>query len=498
MSDENKQQTKVSPEKEKVEIKENSVKIDPYKVFGRDFSLTDPDYITYYKTKLKMMAIQYKLVGRVNAKGEYSIPAAVKKDLINMFKEIEDMDDDWYKASAVYMKLYYYFDVKLTLDGDKAKASLYLSEYVGDCLEEEYIVSHIADFTSDFDEEFRIKVRKAFNLVDVAVPMSDVQVPSLAVVRQDAFDLELLIGGLYDIASQIYIMRMLKALESAGEEGKIIIKRYKELSANKDEILTDAHANTRLKALLDRAIDENGGLEKLGRKYPPIKGVVLEMNSSIKSIDNIQKRPAGVEILKTEQVANKIAGNKVLKKEQKKDGKKAPAATKPAAPKATKSSSSTTTARSWLDELSRPDIKSDDSKGSTKSNNDKGSIFNELPEEEKPVEEPIPNKEDPTPIIYDDENDGINLDEDDGMAVTSIDENQDDLNLDEDQISESDTTVVAVEINMTEVETDGMVADVNIMHVEYVNDAAQAVKVDDTINLEDPAKAIEADDLTLD
>ena len=148
--------------------------------------------------------------------------------------------------------------------------------------------------------------------------------------------------------------------------------------------------------------------------------------------------------------------------------------------------------------MSRPDIKSDDSKGSTKSNNDKGSIFNELPEEEKPVEEPIPNKEDPTPIIYDDENDGINLDEDDGMAVTSIDENQDDLNLDEDQISESDTTVVAVEINMTEVETDGMVADVNIMHVEYVNDAAQAVKVDDTINLEDPAKAIEADDLTLD
>ena len=221
------------------------VKIEPYKVFGRDFSLTDPDYIRYYKIRMKIMAVRYQLLGRVNNNGVYQIPAVIKQELVSMFKEIEDMDHDWYRASAVYMKKYYFFHVKLTmLENNMAKASLYLSEFVDDFLEDEYIVSHIADFVDVYDDEFRIKVRQAFNLVDVAVPMSDMQVPNIAVVVQDAIDIEMLVGGLYDIASQIYVMRMLKLLEGAGEKGQAIIRRYKELIIDKDENdINEKHKN---------------------------------------------------------------------------------------------------------------------------------------------------------------------------------------------------------------------------------------------------------------
>ena len=275
------------------------VKIEPYKVFGKDISLTDPEIITYYKTRMKMMAIRFQLVGRVNNNGVYKISKDVKTDLVRMLKEIEDSDNDWYRASAVYMKKYYFFHVKLTmLDNDHARASLYLSEYVGDYFSEEYIVSHIADYDDIYDDEFRIKVRKVFNLVDVAVPMSDIQVPNLAVVIQDDLDLDLIVGGLYNVASQIYLSKILEVLCKT-EKGKKILERYKELLSEKEEgISKEKHKYSSLKILLDKVIDENGGIEILASENQEIKNVVIEMNNSIKAINNLQNKTAAIEIMR--------------------------------------------------------------------------------------------------------------------------------------------------------------------------------------------------------
>lgn len=99
-------------EQKKPDEKEG-VKIEPYKVFGRDFSLTDPDYIKYYKVRMNIMAVRYQLLGRVNKNGVYQIPAVIKQELVGMFKEIEDMDHDWYRASAVYMKNIIIFKLNL-------------------------------------------------------------------------------------------------------------------------------------------------------------------------------------------------------------------------------------------------------------------------------------------------------------------------------------------------------------------------------------------------
>ena len=268
-----------------------------YKVFGRDFSLTNTDYIDYYKTRMKMMAIKYRLVGRINDKAQYIIRDAIRYDLIRMEKEIDEAGEDYYKAIALYMKKHFLFQVKITpIQEGKAKASLYLSEYIEDFLGEEYITSHIADFVDVYDDDFRIKLRKAFNLVDVATKIDDFAVPDLAVAMQDCFDLEIVVGGLYDMASQIFLMRLLKELEGSGEVGAKVLARYRELLAkSKDIEIDEKFRNSHYKALLDRAIDDLGGYEKLGIDKNAIDLIIKDINSTIKAIDNVSGKGGYVE-----------------------------------------------------------------------------------------------------------------------------------------------------------------------------------------------------------
>ena len=284
LADGDKQQTVEKQESTKEEVK---VEVKPYMVFGQDFSLSNSYVIDYYKTRAKMMAIKFKLVGRFNENGLYKVANNIRYDLIKMEKEIDDSGEDFYKAIALYMKKYFYFHVKIeVIDEGKAKASLYLSEYVEDFLGENYITTHVADFIDVYDEEFRIKVRKAFNLVDVATRIDDFAVPELAVVMQDAFDLELVVGGLYDMASQIFVMRMLKALEENGEKGAKVLSRYRQLLAeSKDIEINEKYRYSHYKALLDRAVDENGGYEKIGVETKVVESIMKDMNGTVKAIE---------------------------------------------------------------------------------------------------------------------------------------------------------------------------------------------------------------------
>jgi len=293
-------QEKVPLEKETKteEKKDDKVEVKPYKVFGQDFSLSDPEIIDYYKTRMKMMTIKYRLVGKVNENAQYKVPDPIRRDLINMEKEIEETGEDFYKAIALYMKKHFYFYIKIVpIEEGKAKASLFLSEYVEDFLGMEYIVSHIADFIDVYDDDYRIKLRKAFNLVDVATKVDDFAVPDLAVLMQDCFDLELVVGGLYDMASQIFLMRMLKLLEEAGPAGAKVLAKYRELLAkSKDVEIDEKFRNSYYKALLDRAIDELGGYEKLGLDPKALSSIMKDINGTVKAIDNASGKGGYVEM----------------------------------------------------------------------------------------------------------------------------------------------------------------------------------------------------------
>lgn len=324
---------KVSTEKEAaLEKEEKKVEVKPYQVFGQDFSVSDPEIIDYYKTRMKMMTIKFKLVGRVDENAQYKVPDAIRYDLIKMEKEIEENGEDYYKAISLYMKKHFFFHIKIVpVEDGKAKASLYLSEYVEDFLGMEYIVSHVADFIDTNDDEYRIRLRKAFNLVDVATKVDDFAVPELAVLMQDNFDLELIIGGLYDMASQIFIMRMLKALEESGEAGAKVLAKYRQLLAASQGIeINEKFRNSHYKALLDRAIDELGGYEKLGLDPQVMNSIMKDMNGTVKAIDNASGKRGVLEmnLPKTED-KKKVAGKSVKSPSNKKSDSSKPPAKKP-------------------------------------------------------------------------------------------------------------------------------------------------------------------------
>lgn len=325
------------PEEKKEEIKRT------YQVYDKNITLSDSDIIDYYKTRYKMLAMRFMLVGRFDDKGRYIIKDEIKYDLIAMYKEISDSGEDFYKASCRFFKKDFYFDIKISmLEEGKAKASLYLSEYVEDYMDDDCIVSHIADFVDVFDEHFRVKVRQVFNLVDAAITNEELKVPNLAVLMQDAYDINKYIGGLYDLASQIYVMRMQILLESGDQTCHDILKRYKELSLNDEEMQRDEkHKFARQKALLDRAIDEKGGLEKLNVNKEGLKSVIGEINKSVKAIEGLQNRPSAIEIMAPEKASvnggdgsGRTAGNSKPKATKKKNPvatnkAKAPAIKKP-------------------------------------------------------------------------------------------------------------------------------------------------------------------------
>ncbi len=271
-----------------------------YKVFGSDIELEDKDVINYYKTRMKIMVMRFLLVGRIDDKGVYNIKDEIKYDLIRINKEISDSGEDFYKASSKLISKIFHFNVKITkLDDGKAKASLYLSEFVDDFLEERFIVSHIADFIDDYDENFRTKVREVYNLLDVAVTNDELAIPNLAVLVNEEYEVNEYIGELYDIASQIYIMRMLKLLEASSDSVcHEIVKQYKQLILDKNEEGQEKFKYTSHKALLDRAIDQNGGIENLNVDKAELKSIIQEINKSVMAIDDAQKQITVEEVMK--------------------------------------------------------------------------------------------------------------------------------------------------------------------------------------------------------
>ena len=228
----------------------------PYPVFGRDISIFEGDFIDFYKARMKIMAIKFKLVGQVNNQ-----------------------------------KKYFYFHVKLESNDDgTAKATLYLSEFVDGFLGQDYIVTPVAEYTSVNDDEFRIRVRKAFHLVDVEVKNDDTAVPDLAVIMQDAIDMELLLGGFFDMAGQLYLMKMLKVLEeSKNPTCKRVLDRYHELLALQNMDMNEKFKYIKYKALLDNAIDEVGGLEKLGIGFDVLRPIIADYNKITQMITSARK-----------------------------------------------------------------------------------------------------------------------------------------------------------------------------------------------------------------
>lgn len=324
--------------------------IKPLKVYGSEYETSDEDEISYYKTMFRMLSIKCGLVGRFTRTGKYIIPDEIKTDLVKINKEISDSGENFYKANTQYMRKNFFFVVRMEMIDDvKAKASLYLQEEADNVFAGQYLTSHIADFVDDYNEYFRINVRKVFNLLDVAIINEDYRVPNLAVLLQDYIDLELFVAGLYDTACQIYLLKMLKLLEEeGGEEGLEILKRYKELIAHLEiEKMSGKYKYTNYKNMLDKAILEKGGLQKLPVAQNKVKEIVKEMNKSVKSIEDLKLKPGAIEVMKPKDIKKETQESQPKSSKPKKATNKTSTKTSTPKVKATKAKGAQEEGEEW-------------------------------------------------------------------------------------------------------------------------------------------------------
>lgn len=269
----------------------------PFITYGGEVTIKQSENILYYKTRYRFLSQIFKLVGKFNSAGKYVINDDVKRELLALPKEIISSGAEGYKTQNVFYGKDFMFDIKIHAEQDNmARASLYLEESVGKTLHEEKIITPIAEFVDKDDDEFRIKVRRAFNLVDIASLINDFDFPRICVILQNSLDMDIVVGELFDMASQIYMLRILKLLEGS-EKGREIIARYKALLDGSEK--EEKRQFSYLRMLLERVIDEFGGFEKLDippeEKKKLIDDLLLPINAlkkqaeSQNSVTEVQK-----------------------------------------------------------------------------------------------------------------------------------------------------------------------------------------------------------------
>ncbi|MBE7074327.1 MAG: hypothetical protein E7379_04495 [Clostridiales bacterium] len=319
--EENKNQLSTSQEvQQNVEV-EITKEESPYKLYGQDISTTNTLIKDFYTESMKILVKSNLLVGDFDDKGNYIITKEIKRDIVVMDKEIEDKDEKFFKATSLYMKKNFYYFIPITkTDDGKAKAKLYLYEYVGDYLDKEFVVSHIATYLDEDSDEFMAKVQKAFNLVDVDVPNNDFETPNLAIRLQRMLNGQVRTKDLYENACQVFVKGMVDGLDNTAN-GKLILEEYKKLLASFKGTLTPSIQ----KALLDRVVNQYGGYEIALQDNAELKAAIDQFIMACKEIENLQEEKKEDAAIIPKADKPKASGTKKggsAKKSEKKDDKK--------------------------------------------------------------------------------------------------------------------------------------------------------------------------------
>lgn len=329
------------------EIKKNEVaEKKTFKIFSCDQTFTDPDVIDYLKICLREFCDANHLLGKFTDDGKYYLQNEIKKDLVQMEKEISLMEEGVFYASNSYLKKTFNFKIVVEkIEENRARAILYLLEDYLDGRQRGQFTTFVASFEEIVNGDFNIKVKSAFNLLDTCGDLHENDIPQVAILLQGQRENGIFLDELIELGSQIYVLRMLELLESAGEKGKEILKEFKEeqrkieeeegkeenqpQKKSKKDIVVDMTVKkkyTQLRNVLDKAIEKHGGLEKLPIKKEEIKKNLKTFVEPVKKVEEMRKNYHGHIV--------EFSGKKAPKPE------KAMPQTKPSAKTAGKSSSS--------------------------------------------------------------------------------------------------------------------------------------------------------------
>lgn len=208
--------------------------------------------ILYYQTKQKN-----NLLGSYDSSGKYTIKDLnILKNLITVSKKFEDKTDNIVYASAKKDNFVLNFKIELDLNVDFSRATLYLIEIEHGLEQDKKHVTKIDEYLTINSATFKNEIFDAWHIWTE----SDIYEKNDFLFDYLKFQEEeyLFNKELTEILSQLYLVRLLKILETNGELGQKILLEYKlMLEKMQEKDLAFKQSNTNLKEILDLVILKN-------------------------------------------------------------------------------------------------------------------------------------------------------------------------------------------------------------------------------------------------
>lgn len=267
------------------------------------------------------------LIGNVKD-GQYYISNELKKALVENKKLLTKREDNYLIAKMERAgKLF-----KFRLNFDKFEegtmiANFYLlEEYEGEVLE-----TFIANYLDIDNYEFKQKAREAFNIClqeeDYADKEQDDYIEIDKIIARNKLSKSNERIFVLETYAELYIIEMMNALEKGGKVSKKVLEEYKEEVKKQGLLKVNVpHVYIKLKSIMDKVIENNGGVKEISKENPAVKkpierfiSPVIEYDKTVATIETMVKKQEEKEDKKSKE-SQSVA--KPAKKEASKSGGK--------------------------------------------------------------------------------------------------------------------------------------------------------------------------------
>ncbi len=257
------------------------------KVHGSGEVLENPSLIDYYRLHQIDEIYFNKLLGDFNAEGKYNIDADVKKALIKVRKLITEVTEEKYVAISEFKYVGLNFMVKYWQgENNQGIANLYLIER----LDGDELTTFVAQYISEYNQEFKMRVKTAFNLLNDIEDFEDEYSQQIDALCQARAEKHAEREYVVEIQSEFYIKELLRMLEEGGEQAQKVAEEFKPIMNQKLAEENKSGVFSKLRIKLDKIIIKHGGFNALTKENPDFVKVSQIFTKPIKRFDIVSQK----------------------------------------------------------------------------------------------------------------------------------------------------------------------------------------------------------------
>lgn len=278
-----------------------------WKVFGSNEILQDKNLIEYYKLHQFDVKLKNELLGNFTSEGKYLLPDEIKKMLVGVKKLITYSGEDSYFAESEIKTSSLRFAVKYWSVKDLGIANLYFIENI----DGEDIQTFVAQYASEKNESFLVKVKSVFNLVSEASELEDKYLKEIEEqynflkVKKTERDF------VVELQSEYYLYEIFQILKKEGGEKSRKIAEQIELEIDEKKQLTNKEGlYTAARLKMDKLIIAAGGFNALMQEIPALPKIVQNYIKPVRDYDDISKKLDAMELPSDEAPSNKSGDKK--------------------------------------------------------------------------------------------------------------------------------------------------------------------------------------------